>query len=88
MARQYAEYLSFVTVDAVEYAGMAPALGLRPGVFPALAVQNPSAGQVFPFEQGKKITAQIVDTYVLDIVEGRVKPGPRSQQQETVHTEL
>ena len=77
-----------MTVDAVEYAAMAESLGLRPGIFPALAVQNPSVGQVFPFEQGKKITEQIVETFVLDIVEGRVQPGPISSRQETGHTEL
>ena len=88
LAKKYEEYLSFVTVDANEYAEMAPALGLRPDIFPALAVQNPSVGQVFPYEQGMKITEQVVETFVLDIVEGRIQPGPRLHRAEAGHTEL
>jgi len=89
LAKRYAEYLSFVTVDAVEYAAMAPALGLIPGLFPALAVQNPSVGQVFPYEQGKAITEQIVEAFVMDIAGGRIQPGPRAPPKDAFgHTEL
>ncbi|KAG9243192.1 thioredoxin-like domain-containing protein [Calycina marina] len=79
LARQFEEYLSFVTVDAVEYADMAPGLGLKPGVFPALAVQNPRMGQMFPYQQGAKITEQAVNDFVMAIVQGQVRPMHHGQ---------
>ena len=63
-----------MTVDAVEYAHMAPGLGLDAGKFPALALQNPMFGQVFPFEARKQIIVKEVDSWVLNIVAGRVLP--------------
>ena len=81
----YVEYISFVTIDAVEYAHMAPALGVEAGVFPALALQNPRLGQVFPYH-GNKITPQVVEKFVQDIVEGRIQPD--SNGPGVKHTEL
>lgn len=79
LARRYKEYLNFVVVDANEYPEMLPMLGLTSGETPALALQNPSNGQVFPYEGGDDITSFVVERFVLDIVEGLVKPweGPR-----------
>lgn len=75
LAKKYQEYLNFVIIDAVEYASMAPALGLEAGVFPAMAVQNPMLGQVFPFDRKRKITPDAAETFVLDIVQGKTKPA-------------
>jgi protein disulfide-isomerase A1 len=75
VAKKYQEYLNFVIIDAVEYASMAPAVGLEAGVFPALAVQNPMLGQVFPFDQKRTITPDAAETFVLDIVQGKTKPA-------------
>lgn len=72
-------------IDAVEYAYMAPALGLKAGVFPALAVQNPAMGQVFPFDQKKNITPEAAEGFVLDIVQGNTKP---SSPEQIVHDDL
>lgn len=74
VARKYEEYLLFVTVDAVEYADMVSMLGLRPEVLPAVAVQNPSYGQVFPLDQTKELSAQSIDQFVTQIASGKVKP--------------
>ncbi|KAI1488922.1 ER-resident thioredoxin [Biscogniauxia mediterranea] len=74
VAKMYQEYLNFVTVDANEYADLAAPLGIRPGRFPALSVQNPMFGQVFPYPPGAKITAENVGRFVMDIVQGKVKP--------------
>ena len=75
LAKKYREYLNFVTIDAVEYAYMAPALGLNVEVFPALAVQNPMMGQVFPFDQTRDITPEAAEGFILDIVQGRAQPS-------------
>jgi len=89
MAKKYQEYLSFVTIDAGEYAHMAPALGLKAGMFPALAVQNPMYGQVFPYDQQRVITAEAVESFILDIVQGRVQPSVnRAGGEEAAHDEL
>lgn len=74
LAKKYKEYINFVTIDAVEYAHMAPGLGLESGSFPALALQNPMFGQAFPFDAKIEVSEEKVEKWVLDIVGGRVKP--------------
>lgn len=88
LATKYEEYLSFVTVDSVEYEQMAIALGLGQTGF--LALQNPVLGQIFPYQRQKAITAEIVEEFVLDIVQGTVKPlGSDGEGVDDVkHTEL
>ncbi|KAI0198830.1 thioredoxin-like protein [Astrocystis sublimbata] len=90
VAKMYKEYLSFVTVDADEYADFVVPLGLIPGVFPALAVQNPPRGQTFPFAEGAAITPESVGAFVMDIVQGKVKPwdGQPRQRKAQSHDEL
>ncbi|KAI2465625.1 thioredoxin-like domain-containing protein [Annulohypoxylon bovei var. microspora] len=74
VAKMYKEYLSFVTVDAGEYGDLAAPLGLVPGAFPALSVQNPMFGQVFPYPRAKQITPEAVGGFLMDIVQGKVQP--------------
>jgi protein disulfide-isomerase A1 len=89
LAKKYQEYLNFVTIDAVEYAYMAPMLGLEAGVFPALAVQNPMLGQVFPYDQQRTITAEAVESFILDIVQGRVQSSTGGAERKgSAHDEL
>lgn len=90
VAKMYKEYLSFVTVDAIEYADFALPLGLTPGAFPALAVQNPMYGQTFPYDNGAEITAETIGAFVMDIVQGNVKPwdGKTRQEKAQAHDEL
>ncbi|KAI0830959.1 hypothetical protein F5Y06DRAFT_282011 [Hypoxylon sp. FL0890] len=72
VAKMYKEYLSFVTVDAGEYGDLATPLGLAS--VPGLSVQNPMFGQVFPYPREKKITPEAVGGFLMDIVQGKVKP--------------
>ncbi|KAI1769948.1 hypothetical protein F4818DRAFT_446796 [Hypoxylon cercidicola] len=91
VAKMYKEYLEFVTVDTDEYGDLAAPLGLAPGKFPALSVQNPMYGQVFPYSRQKKITAELVGGFLMDIVQGKVKPwdGTMSaDESESPHDEL
>lgn len=97
VARKFGEYLTFLTVDAAEYAELGGFLGLgRVPVLPALAVQNPRMGQVFPYtgegegEGAGGITPQAVDDFVMAIVQGRVKPWapPPPPQADHVRDEL
>ncbi|KAI8634504.1 thioredoxin-like domain-containing protein [Xylariaceae sp. FL1651] len=90
VAKIYKDYLSFVTVDADEYADLATPLGLTHGVFPALAVQNPMYGQVFPYGQGLEISPETVNAFVMDIVQGKVQPwdGQSTGENSRAHDEL
>ncbi|KAI1173005.1 hypothetical protein F4777DRAFT_480519 [Nemania sp. FL0916] len=90
LAKMYKEYLNFVTVDAVEYADFAVPLGLAPGEFPALAVQNPMYGQTFPYHSGAEISPETIGAFVMDIVQGKVKPwdGVSKQREAQAHDEL
>jgi len=89
LAKKFKEYLNFVTVDAVEYGHMLPALGLQDTGSPALAVFNPMYGQAFPHDQKKKITSEVVESFVMDIVQGKVQPlGAGGAGENTKHTEL
>lgn len=74
VAKMYKEYLVFVTVDTNEYGDLAAPLGLASGKFPALSVQNPMFGQVFPYPRTKKITPEAVGGFLMDIVQGKVSP--------------
>jgi len=85
---KYKEFLSFVTVDAEEYSHMPQTLGLKPGKFPALAVYNPTLGQIFPYNQRREITRQAVEEFILDIVQGKEQPSvPGAGDGEIKHTE-
>lgn len=88
LATKYQEYLNFVIVDAVEYAYMAPVLGLKAGVFPALALQNPMLGQLFPYDQRREITPEAAEAFVLDIVQGKTKPSSNAAGEKIVHDDL
>jgi len=85
LAKKFAEYLSFVTVDAVEYGHMLPALGMKQGIEDGVAVFNPIYGQAFTFP-GKQIEAQSIEAFVMEIGQGKVQPLGKEQNQE--HTEL
>ncbi|KAI2616242.1 hypothetical protein GGR54DRAFT_631749 [Hypoxylon sp. NC1633] len=91
VAKMYKEYLSFVTVDVDEYGDLAAPLGIAPGTFPALSVQNPMYGQVFPYPSQKKITAEAVGAFLMDIVQGKVQPWDGTMSAEdagSAHDEL
>lgn len=90
VAKKYKEFLNFVIVDANEYADLTLPLGLLPGTFPALAVQNPTYGQVFPYPSGAHITPETVDGFVINISQGMVQPwdGTRPDEPKRPHDEL
>ncbi|KAK0724359.1 hypothetical protein B0H67DRAFT_103111 [Lasiosphaeris hirsuta] len=73
LAKKYHEYLHFTTTDANEYPDAVEMMGLRRGAT-GLSVQNPSNGDIFPYTGRQKITAGVVETFLVDIIQGRVKP--------------
>lgn len=90
LAKKYEEYLTFVTVDAIEYGlDMAGGLGLKKN-FPALAVYNPGFGQVFPYDQSLEVEPAGADALIMEIVQGKRKPYVRDAAEEDIrkHDEL
>ncbi|KAH6606751.1 disulfide-isomerase [Trichoderma cornu-damae] len=71
VARRYAEFLKFVTVDSNEYPDMARNLGIRSGG--GLAVQNVHNGQIFPF-RGDAASSDEIGQFIVAISEGRAQP--------------
>ncbi len=91
LAKKYQEYLAFTTIDANEYPDMLVSLGLRPGSANALSVQNPSNGDVFPYAGGGSITLPVVERFLTEIIQGKVKPwgGPGIEDgTDVTHDEL
>ncbi|KAF2839528.1 hypothetical protein M501DRAFT_1056886 [Patellaria atrata CBS 101060] len=74
LARKYSDYINFVTIDADEYGHMAGSLGLRSGTFPALTFYSAWKDQVFPYPEIQDITTILVEIFMLDIFQGKVKP--------------
>ncbi|KAK4196243.1 thioredoxin-like domain-containing protein [Triangularia verruculosa] len=86
LAKKYDEYLHFVTIDAKEYADAAQMMGLRDGT--GLSVQNPNNGDVFPYTRKEVISAGVVEAFLGDIIQGKVKPWKGEEQHDQVHDEL
>jgi len=74
LASRYREYLNFVTVDTNEYPDMVATVGHRRGASGVLAVQNPHSWQAFPLPEGTKITADVVEQFLNDIIQEKVTP--------------
>lgn len=87
LAKQFAEYIAFVTVDTLLFPDMAAALGLKTqagqAAGPALALQNPQHGMIFAFDSKKDITMESVGQWISDIAEGKIRPtsGGEDDQQ-------
>ncbi|KAK3385559.1 thioredoxin-like domain-containing protein [Podospora didyma] len=92
LAKKYEEYLHFTTTDADEYADAVAMMGLEPSVG-GLSVQNPRNGDVFPYPGRQRLTAAVVEAFLVDIIQGRVQPwtgehGQRGGQGGGGHDEL
>ncbi|KAK1750081.1 thioredoxin-like fold protein [Echria macrotheca] len=72
LAKKYAEYLYFTLTDVNEYPEMLKLLGQKPGSKTGLSLQNPNTGDVFPFRGKKKITPQVVEQFLDDVIEGKI----------------
>ncbi|KAK0654780.1 hypothetical protein B0T16DRAFT_486516 [Cercophora newfieldiana] len=73
LAKKYAEFLVFVLNDVNEYPEMLGILGLKDGSETGLSLQNPNTGDVFPFRGSRKITPQVVEQFLNDVIDGNVK---------------
>jgi len=72
---KYRNYINFATIDAVEFGFFAEPLGLKPGRFPAFVIEDVLSGDTAPFDQGQKITADLIGNFIKTFLTGR-KRGP------------
>lgn len=87
LAKTYKEYLLFTIIDANEYPEMMTTLGLKPGARRALVVHSPHNGDRFPYPSGEAVTAQKVEKWMMDIIQGKIKPWD-GKEESRGHDEL
>lgn len=90
LAKKYEEYLHFTTIDVTEYPEMLPVYGQQPGSSKVLSVYHPSNGQIFPHKRMRQASAAVVEQFLLDIIDGKVRPwsGHVSSETDIGHEEL
>lgn len=67
--------MTFVTIDANEYAHVAASLEVQPGLFPAVVIHNMMNDQVFVYDQHAEIKPKAVGKMLVDILQGKAEPG-------------
>jgi protein disulfide-isomerase A1 len=74
LAETYQEYLKFVTVDAIQYADMSRAMGLKSAR--GIVVENTRTQQFFPMQYSGDdgISAEEVATFITAVSQGLVQP--------------
>jgi protein disulfide-isomerase A1 len=73
LARRYAEYLTFVTVDSSEYPEIVTGLGVPGGAAATgLSLSNPGMGKVFPFPDTGELNLEAVEQFIVGISEGKI----------------
>ncbi|KAI0156652.1 thioredoxin-like domain-containing protein [Hypoxylon sp. FL1284] len=74
VARSYYESLTMVTVDPLEFPSLTEKLGLDLGTLPAGAVHQLSKDRIYPYPKGRGWTSSELQSWGLDVWQGRVKP--------------
>lgn len=79
VAEKHKGKVNFATIDAKAFGQHGGNLNLEVGKWPAFAIQEVVKNQKFPFDQGKKITAKDIGSFVDNFVEGKVDPSVKSE---------
>ncbi|KAK4214908.1 hypothetical protein QBC37DRAFT_341076 [Rhypophila decipiens] len=77
LARKYRDYLHFTTTDVNEYPDAPEMMGLEWGSSKGLSVQNPNNGDIYPYTGGQTLSASVVELFLSEIIQGKVKPLAR-----------
>ncbi|KAM7188644.1 hypothetical protein V8F33_010509 [Rhypophila sp. PSN 637] len=77
LANKYREYLHFTTTDVNEYPDAPEMMGLEWGSSKGLSVQNPNNGDIYPYTGGQTLSASVVELFLSEIIQGKVKPLAR-----------
>ena len=79
IAEKHRGAVSFATIDAKAFGAHAGNLNLKADQWPAFAIQDTVNNKKFPFDQESKITADVIDKFVQDFVDGKVEPSIKSE---------
>ncbi|KAL9107315.1 MAG: hypothetical protein Q9227_007767 [Pyrenula ochraceoflavens] len=87
VAKSYRSYVSFVHVDAGEFAHMAPMLELEEGKWPAFVVHDHVRDQVYVYPQDEEVRRGGVEELVLGVLKQTLQPTiPRAKRVESERT--
>jgi protein disulfide-isomerase A1 len=79
VAEKHRGAVSFATIDAKAFGAHAGNLNLKADQWPAFAIQDTVNNKKFPFDQESTITADLIDKFVQDFVDGKVEPSIKSE---------
>lgn len=79
VAEKHRGAVSFATIDAKAFGAHAGNLNLKADQWPAFAIQDTVNNKKFPFDQDSKITADLIDKFVQEFVDGKVEPSIKSE---------
>jgi protein disulfide-isomerase A1 len=71
--------INFATIDAAAFGQHAGNLNLKPGTWPAFAIQRTDKNEKFPYDQDNKINEKEIGTFVEDFLAGKVEPSVKSE---------
>lgn len=78
IAEKYKGKVNFATIDAVAFGAHAQNLNLEQK-WPAFAIQEVAKSQKYPYDQEKEITADSIEKFTKDFLEGALKPSIKSE---------
>jgi protein disulfide-isomerase A1 len=79
LALKHKGAINFATIDAKSFGQHAGNLNLKPGQWPAFAIQRTDKNEKFPYDQDKKITEKDIGTFVDEFIAGKVDPSIKSE---------
>jgi protein disulfide-isomerase A1 len=91
LAKKYRDFLHFTITDSVEFADILPMLGVKKGAKTGMSLQNPNNGEIFQYTGKKKLTPEVVEQFLEDVIDGKIKPwegSPSNQFGGMPHQEL
>ncbi|KAF2129762.1 protein disulfide-isomerase [Dothidotthia symphoricarpi CBS 119687] len=79
LALKHKGAINFATIDAGAFGQHAGNLNLKPGTWPAFAIQRTDKNEKYPYDQDAKITEKDIGAFVDDFLSGKAEPSIKSE---------
>lgn len=79
VAEKFKGKVNFATIDAAIFGAHATNVNLEADKFPAFAIHQTSGNKKFPYDQDKEITAEAIESFVSQYVDGKLEPTIKSE---------
>ncbi|POS86560.1 hypothetical protein EPUL_001297, partial [Erysiphe pulchra] len=79
VAEKFRGKVNFATIDAATFGAHATNVNLKADKFPAFAIHQTSGDKKFTFDQEKEITAESIEQFVSQYVDGKLEPTIKSE---------